>query len=106
MSYNRYNEFNINGEINRIPFVKLPLKPSDKEIIYQKGITRFDLLSNKYYKDPNYGWLILLANPEYGSLEFNIENNSKIVIPFPLEASLNDYKGEINKYIKYYGVKI
>ena len=104
MSYNRYSDFNIDGEIKRVPFVKLPFKSSDKEDIYERGKTRLDILSNKYYKDSNYGWLILLANSEYGSLEFNIEDNSKIIIPFPLETSLNDYKYEINKYIKYYGI--
>lgn len=104
MSYNRYSNFLMDGVIKNIPFVKLPEKTSDKDEIYKLGLTRFDILSNKYYKDPNYGWLILLRNPELGGLEFNIKDNSPIKIPFPLETSLTDYKNEILKYITYYGV--
>lgn len=104
MAYNRYNNFNINGEIKKVPFVKLQRKNSDKEEIYSLGTTRFDILSEKYYKNPNYGWLIQLANPELGSLEFSINNNATIIIPYPLEVSLKDYQTEIDKYIKYYGI--
>lgn len=104
MAYNRYSQFMENGIIKFLPFIKLPNKSSDKIDIYKTGITRMDKLSNKYYKDPNYGWLIMLANPELGSLEFEIPNNSAIKIPFPLETSINDFKTEITNYIKYYGI--
>ena len=46
----------------------------------------------------------MLANPELGSLEFEIPNISAIKIPFPLETSINDFKTEITNYIKYYGI--
>lgn len=104
MAYNRNSEFVENGVNKFVPYIKLPSKSSDKIDIYKIGFTRFDILSNKYYKDPNYGWLIHLANPELGSLEFNIPDNSIIVIPFPLEASLRDYQNEVANYIKYYGL--
>ena len=104
MSYNRYSNFLVDGIIKNVPFIKLPEKTSDKDEIYKLGITRFDILSNKYYKDPNYGWLILLRNPELGSLEFKISDNAPIKIPFPLESSLLDYKNEILNYITYYGI--
>ena len=104
MAYNRYNGFIVNGVINKVPFIKLSEKTSDKEDVYKLGITRFDILSEKYYKNPNYGWLIELANPELGSLEFKIEDNSIIRIPFPLDSTLNNYQEEVNKYITYYGI--
>lgn len=104
MAYNRYSEFTENGIIKFLPFIKLPSKSSDKIDTYKMGVTRFDKLSNKYYKDPNYGWLIFLANPNLGSLEFNINNNATIVIPFPLETTINDFKKEVTNYIKYYGI--
>lgn len=104
MAYNRYSSFIIDGEVKKIPFIELTKKTSDKEEIYKLGITRFDLLSDKYYKNPNYGWLIELANPKLGSLEFNIEDNSVITIPYPLETSIRDYQDEISNYIKYYGI--
>ena len=104
MSYNRYNEFTTDDGVKYLPFIKLSKKSSDKYETYIRGITRFDNLSYKYYKDSNYGWLILLANPQLGSLEFNIEENSEILIPYPLETTLKDYKEQIAKYIKYYGI--
>ena len=55
MAYNRYSQFMENGIIKFLPFIKLPNKSSDKIDIYKTGITRMDKLSNKYYKDPNYG---------------------------------------------------
>ena len=104
MSIDRYKQFRVNGLPKNVPFIKLKDKNSDKEVIYRKGIDRMDLLSYKYYEDPNYGWLIMLANPEYGSLEFEIPENTTLKIPYPLETTLNQYYNEINKYITYEGV--
>lgn len=104
MSYNRYTEFKLDDSIRTVPFIKLPQKSTDKEEQYVIGKTRLDLLSYKYYKDANFGWLILLANPSVGSLEFNIRDGEILTIPFPLETSLKDYINEVNKYKKYYGI--
>lgn len=104
MSYNRYSKLMKDGEYKYLPFIKLPQKISDKEDTYVAGSTRFDLLSEKYYNDANYGWLILLANPNLPSLEYKIQNNTAIKIPYPLDETLNDYKNEIDKHIKYYGL--
>ena len=43
------------------------------------------------------------ANPQYGSLEFNIPDGSEIRIPYPLNNSLKDYQKSIDDYRKYYG---
>jgi hypothetical protein len=104
MAYNRYSNFIVNGTVKNVPFIKLPIKSSDKEETYILGTTRFDVLSEKYYKNPNFGWLIELANPQLGSLEFKIENNSLIRIPFPLESSIKSYNDSIANYILYYGI--
>lgn len=104
MAYNRYSSFNINGRNSNVPFIKITKKNSDKEEVYKLGFTRLDLLSEKYYKNPNYGWLILLANPEFEGLEFKIKDNETIIIPYPLEITLKEYKEKIDKYIKYYGL--
>lgn len=104
MAYNRYSSFTLNGEVKKTPFIKLPQKTSDKEDVYKLGVTRFDILSNKYYKNPNYGWLIQLANPAIGSLEFLTNDNTTLRIPFPLETTIKDYQDEVAKYIKYYGI--
>lgn len=102
MSYNRYEVFKTNGINEFFPFIKLPLKASDKTEIYVLGITRLDILSEKYYKNANYDWLILSANPGLSSLEFKIEDGVEITIPFPLETSLKDYTNEVIKHTKYY----
>jgi len=102
MSYNRYEIFKSNGISEFFPFIKLPQKTSDKSEIYVLGTTRLDILSEKYYRDPNYDWLILSANPDLSSLEFKIEDGTEIIIPFPLEISLKDYTNEVVKYTKYY----
>lgn len=104
MAYNRYSSFIVGGEIKKVPFIKLEKKTSDKQDVYKIGITRFDLISDKYYKNPNFGWLIQIANPQLGSLEFKIEDNSIMVIPFPLESTLKNFEDEITKYITYYGI--
>jgi hypothetical protein len=47
--------------------------------------------------------LILQANPEYGGSEMNIPNNTTLKIPFPLTASLLDYKAALETHFFYYG---
>ena len=79
-TFDRYSQLRKNGEIRLMPGIKLDKKHSDYYEIYRSGFTRLDILSNKYYGSPGYWWLILLANPEYGSMEFEIPNNSEIRI--------------------------
>ena len=104
MNYNRYKSFISNGKFKKVPFIKIPVRNTDCYTYYEAGKTRLDLLSYQYYNDPNYGWLILQANPSYGSLEFKIENNSKIRIPYPLEIVIQGYEEDIKKYDKLYGL--
>ena len=104
MNYNRYKSFINNGSYRSIPFVSIPTRLTDCYVFYEAGKTRLDLLSYQYYNDPNYGWLILQANPDAGSLEFLIEDNTKLRIPYPLESALQSYEDEIDKYDKLYGI--
>jgi hypothetical protein len=105
MSYNRYKSFIENGTIHLVPFISIPKKHTDYYEYYELGKTRLDLLSYKYYNDPNYDWLILQANPEYGSLEFNIPNKSLLRIPYPLDETMSNYYADIKKYKELYGFK-
>jgi len=102
MSYNRYTLFNSNGEIESVPFGKIPVKDSDFYETYQRGKTRLDILSYNYYKDSSYGWLILQANPEYGALEFDIPDGVTLRIPYPLNTSITDYENSIKEYKELY----
>jgi hypothetical protein len=101
--FNRYDNLVVNGTYVNIPYVILPAKSSDKMYIYRVGISRLDKVSQIYYDSPYFGWLILQANPEYGGSEMNIPNNTTLKIPFPLTASLLDYKAALETHFFYYG---
>jgi hypothetical protein len=101
--YNRYNNLIVNGSQINIPYVTLPPKSTDKMYIYRVGVSRLDKVSQTYYGSPYFGWLILQANPEYGGSEVNIPNDTTLKIPFPLTASLLDYKTALQTHFYYYG---
>ena len=101
--YNRYSDFLIDGEQTIVPFISLPSKSTDKKFIYRVGITRMDKISQQFYGTPTFGWLILLGNPVYGGLEWNIPDGTIITIPYPLVSSLQDYKNELQNHFFYYG---
>lgn len=98
----RYESFRSDNDFKPVPGIKIPKSFSDKHIPYKLGSTRLDILSNEYYQSPYFGWLIMLANPEYGGLEFMIPDNSIIRIPFPLNNGLNLYFDGVDTYIKLY----
>lgn len=98
-TYNRYKSFvTENGNMRIVPFIKIPKRNSDKYTYWDRYNSRMDLLSYQFYGDPNYGWLILQANPHLPSLEFLIPNGEKIRIPFPLEVSISQYESDIKSY--------
>ena len=99
----RYDRFRSDNDYKPVPGIIIPEKNSDKYLTYKGGSTRFDILSQKYYNSPYYGWLIMLANPEFGGLEFNIPSNKIIRVPFPFVASINDYLEGVDRYLKLYG---
>ena len=100
--YDRYGDFKKNGKMRFIPFIKLTKKQSDLKIIWKKT-KRLDIISNEKYGSPFYGWLILMANPQFGSLEFDIPENAVLTIPFPLMDSLQDYQNKTNMYFNQNG---
>jgi len=105
MSFSRYASFKNGGKYRVVPFIKVPEMPTDCYTYYHAGRTRLDVLSYQYYGDANYGWLILQANPQYGSLEFKIADNSRLRIPYPLDNAIQGYESEIRRYEKLYGLE-
>jgi hypothetical protein len=101
--YNRYDNFLINGKQTVVPYLSLPARATDQKYIYKKNQSRLDKISQEYYSTPLFGWLILVANPEFGGLEWNIPDGSILTIPYPLVTSLQDYKSELNNHFFYYG---
>lgn len=101
--YDRYEQFINDGEFSIVPGIELPITGSDKYEVYKVGKDRLDKFSQEYYGSPLFGWLIMAANPLAGSLEFEIPNNFKLRIPFPLVNALQDYKRGVDLYKLYYG---
>ena len=105
MDYSRYKLLVNDGKFYKVPFIEVPTSPTDAYAIYEVGKSRLDLISYQYYNDPNYGWLILQANPSVGPLEFNIQDKTRLRVPYPLENALQGYEENIKKYDKLYGLK-
>lgn len=101
--WNRYNDFLVNGQQTVVPFVTIPSKSTDKRYIYRTGKSRLDKISYEFYETPYFGWLILMANPQYGGLETNIPDNSLLFIPYPLTDTLQDYNAALENHFFYYG---
>lgn len=101
--YDRYNTFRSNSEMKPIPGITIPVSSSDKTVIYKQGLTRLDKLSNLYYNNPYSGWLIMLANPEFGGLEFNITDMVGLRIPFPFDSAIARYNTEVANHKRLYG---
>ena len=101
MPYKDYDRYSIlrnsDSSITSSPFVKIPVNDSDKYENWNTNFSRMDKLSLKYYGNPFYDFLILLANPDIIS-EFDIEDNTLIRIPFPLEKVKSDYEALIKSY--------
>lgn len=104
-NYRRYSKFTKEGKSLIVPFIPIMERSTDFFERYVAGETRLDLLSYKYYNSPDYAWLILQANPQYGSLEFLIPDDSEIRIPFPLDNALESYDAGIREYQKLYGLE-
>jgi hypothetical protein len=101
--FDRYQYFLEDGSFKIVPGIEIPIKGSDKYFQYKKGKNRLDKVSQEYYGTPYFGWLIMLANPLAGSVEFEIPDNFLIRVPFPLVQTLQDYKRGIELYKLYYG---
>ena len=90
--YDRYKSLRGDGKSHLFPNIRIEKLNSDLVVIYNRNTMRFDNLSYKYYGDSNYAWLILMANPQYGSMEFSIKDGVKLRIPYPLQSAINRYE--------------
>lgn len=95
----RYEKFRTNTGTTIVPNIKLPVMESDKSVVYRVGRTRMDRLSQDYYGNPYHGWLIMLANPQFGGMEFGIPDQTVIKIPFPFKVAAKNYTAAVDNYI-------
>lgn len=102
--FDRYEQFKTNGRVKPVPGIFLSPKATDKTVVYRQGVTRMDKLSQDYYGNPFHGFLIMAANPQYGGLEFFIPDQEIIIVPFPFQASIEQYLDEIEKRKRLYGI--
>ena len=102
--FDRYQYFeDDDGSFTIVPGVEVPIKSTDKYIQFRRNRARLDKMSQEYYDTPLFGWLILLANPLAGSVEYLIPDNYLLRVPFPLIPSLQDYKKAVDLYKTHYG---
>lgn len=101
--FDRYEKFRFNGGILAMPYINIPVAQTDKSVVYKLTKTRLDKLSQTYYNNPYHGFLIMLANPQFGGLEFDIKDGEIIRIPYPFESALERYIEQVNNYKKLYG---
>jgi hypothetical protein len=101
--FNRYEFFIDDDSFSIVPGIEIPIKTTDKYQFFKRGKDRLDKMSQQYYGTPTFGWLILASNSIYGGEEWNIPDGAILTIPFPLVASLQDYKNELNNHFFYYG---
>lgn len=99
-TFDRYSILNANGKIEITPFIEIKKNDTDIYLTYTKNKTRLDKISYQYYGSPDYAWLIMQANPEYGSIENFIPNEVTIRIPYPLQDVLNRYIEDMINYKK------
>ena len=97
--YNRYGGFVAEGELpSAIPFIAVRPSSSDIYIEYDRRRMRMDMLSYKYYGDPNYDWLILQANPNLSGYQYSIPDGVTLRIPYPLDTALQRYEKALNTW--------
>jgi hypothetical protein len=98
IDYDRYAILkNGDGTIDEMPYVNLPINPSDKYEFWNSEFSRMDKLSQKYYGNPFYDFFILYANGQFVS-EFDIPDGTLIRIPFPLTKVKGDYEAILSAF--------
>lgn len=98
--FDRYQRLKSNGNYRIVPLINIKQYNTDLFITFDKTKMRLDNVSYKYYSSPDYGWLIMLANPQLGSLEYLIPDGARMRIPYPLDTALSRYETEISRFLE------
>lgn len=98
--FDRYQRLRGGGNFRMIPLINLKKYNTDLYITFDKTKMRLDNISYKYYSSPDYAWLIMLANPHLGSLEYLIPDGARMRIPYPLDTALSRYEIEVNTFLE------
>jgi hypothetical protein len=101
--YDRYKPFRVESGIEPVAGIIIPQSSTDKSVVYKKGQSRLDKISNDYYNNPYSGWMIMQANPQFGGLEFNIPDGSLIRVPYPFGEAVSRYITQVTRHKQLYG---
>jgi hypothetical protein len=101
---NRYSKVSFDGTSKTMPYVKIPVRSSDKSIIWNKNTHKLDDLSYKYYGIGSEGWIIIQANPQFGTDEYDFPNGALIRIPYPYNAVEQSFKDELARFDNKFGI--
>tara|TARA_R110002012_G_scaffold121786_1_gene271452 strand:+ start:979 stop:1272 length:294 start_codon:yes stop_codon:yes gene_type:complete len=84
MSLNRYQY--TKSSLDRYSTTRYPSLPKRSTDLYiiSRDQDRLDLLSNEFYKDPRYWWVLAKAN-NLGKGSLDVPVGIQLRIPFPLE---------------------
>jgi len=102
--FDRYDSFSNDEYFKPVPGIDIPVSTTDKYVVYKKGVTRLDRISNDYYGNGYSSWLIMLANKSIGSIEYDIPDNTLIRVPFPYSVAINAYIVGVQKFNQLYNL--
>ena len=97
MSINRYQY--TKSELDRYKTTRYPILPKSASDLYiiSRDQDRLDLLSNEFYKDPRYWWVLAKAN-NLGKGTLDVPAGMQLRIPFPISDLIDRLKvAEDNK---------
>tara|TARA_Y100001963_G_C6616604_1_gene369618 strand:+ start:94 stop:387 length:294 start_codon:yes stop_codon:yes gene_type:complete len=88
MSLNRYQFTKTElGKLKTVKYPEFNKQPSDRYILSRDG-DRLDILSNEFYKDPRFWWVLAEAN-NLGKGTMAVPPGLQLRIPFPIDDLLN-----------------
>jgi len=91
-----YSKKTTNGRYKTPTYPSFPMKATDLYVFSREG-DRLDLLSNEFYGDPRYWWVIADAN-HIGKGSFAVEPGLQLRIPKPIDNLMTDLEeAEKNK---------
>ncbi len=94
MQFSRYDNLIFDGKMVDMPKIIIDKRNTDKSIAWDPARMRVDRLSGSLYGADGYGFLIMLANPEY-SMEFDIPKGTILRIPFPFKEVRDEFVKKI-----------
>ena len=89
MPFNFYSLLKDSDKLKNMPAVQIKHRHTDRSVMYNKNLTRLDVIAGDVYGDETMWRLILWANEQY-FMEFDIPDNTIIRVPYPLNDVLNE----------------